>query len=76
MQLTLNSRDVEVTEIDYSQSLEDTFIVEAYWLDTHEELTDAELEQLANENEEWLYDKHADYWIGVSEDHSDYHADR
>lgn len=53
MLLELNGREVEVDSIDgvYNEEIN---IVEAYFLDTEEELSDGEIDQLIEENYEDL----------------------
>ena len=67
MKLTLNSRPVQVEQIQFERDIEDTYISEAYYLDTETELDTDELELLSNENQEWLWREHAEHWQGEAE---------
>lgn len=60
--LEFNSRPVQVEEIQFERDIEDTYIIEAYYLDTEMELSIDELEQLTNENQDWLYSETMEYW--------------
>lgn len=75
MKLTLNSRQVEVFDVSYGRDSVDSYIISAYYLDTETELTEDELEQLTNENEEWLYEQWNDYWIGEADFYADSYKD-
>lgn len=67
MKVTLNNRAVEIVDFEFSRYLEDSYISDAYYINTEEPLSDDELEQLTNEYQELVYQEHAEYWQGVAE---------
>lgn len=65
MKTTLNNRTVHIQDIDGIDSRDypdfcDAFIASAYWADTEEELTEAELDVL-NENGALVYEAVMEY---------------
>ena len=73
----LNGRPVEVSNVSYARSIEDSFITAACYLDgASEDLTEDELMELVNENCAEFEIDWMDYFQSAAEDMADYLADR
>lgn len=67
MNLVFNNRKVYVEDMLFSRNIVDSYITEAYYADTEVALTEEELDQLTQENYEFIEEEWQQHWIGEAE---------
>lgn len=68
MSISLGGRKVEVESINFARDVVDCFIEKAYFVDNGKELNDDELDLLAADNYDYMYERWFDHRMGYDRD--------